>query len=713
MKLMKRLLKKNNRGLSLVELICAIAILGLATSAIGGAMVVSAKHYRRDSAEFEVQQEAQTTTNLVGDLIVDSTYAEWVPGDDKLKITNNGINYEIYMDDTTLKYFDGTNTGVLAEYVEDFEVVVPTDFEKDKNVKVNLSIKKDEKEYKASYNTTSRNGDLSNINDEELTVWLSVDENWVIEPNQELRFEVNAMNVNDVSEVGGLTVNTAGVPTGWSVTMSGNDVVVKAPDDASGYITFDVATVDTVAGNPIAHKEIRVDVRRVTGVQLIEPALISGVATKANAEYKVVANVYGSNLLKGDPHYDEGVYEYVNPYCVDFSVSMTGLPEGAVETDYYEVPAANKIEDNVEHPEMIIRLKQDMPEGSTITINGIAKHPEGLWTDVAAANSYNKASKGGVDVPYGIRREHAVHIICVDDPFVTADHGLLRGDDFFFNGERGLNAQLNLIATQRGISPGTLEADWFYRFAETGQAMSHYIRMVQDGEEDKINALETLVFHPDKAYEFDIIMVIYEKNTKKVVWPCDDNLLAPGTGFSESGFSKGWDADDGVNSFNDYGGHFPLDKVKINFKPMSELGVSAETMMIGNASSSGIKVVSVPQSAFTVEFTPTSMKPLTYHYRFKFFELDAYGNETEVSSIPGVNVQVDNEPRLTFQNNAYGRYKLGMVMTNSQFKNLNSNPYDIMNPTFTTVATDNNLGQSIQLYDDTQGCMFLQFNGTP
>ena len=52
-------------------------------------------------------------------------------------------------------------------------------------------------------------------------------------------------------------------------------------------------------------------------------------------------------------------------------------------------------------------------------------------------------------------------------------------------------------------------------------------------------------------------------------------------------------------------------------------------------------------------------------------------------------------------------------MTNSQFKNLNSNPYDIMNPTFTTVTTDNNLGQSIQLYDDTQGCMFLQFNGTP
>ena len=47
MKLFKKRIKGNNKGFSLVELVCAVAIFGVAATAIGSAMVVSAQSYSR------------------------------------------------------------------------------------------------------------------------------------------------------------------------------------------------------------------------------------------------------------------------------------------------------------------------------------------------------------------------------------------------------------------------------------------------------------------------------------------------------------------------------------------------------------------------------------------------------------------------------------------------------------------------------------------
>ena len=64
----KRILKLGNRGLSMVELICAIAIVSLLGTTVSSIMVVSANTYRRGAAETEVQQEAQLVANQISSL---------------------------------------------------------------------------------------------------------------------------------------------------------------------------------------------------------------------------------------------------------------------------------------------------------------------------------------------------------------------------------------------------------------------------------------------------------------------------------------------------------------------------------------------------------------------------------------------------------------------------------------------------------------------
>ena len=65
--------------MSLVELVCAVAIFGVATTAIGSAMVVSAQSYSRGTYELDVQQEAQITTNLIGNLVALTPMALFLP----------------------------------------------------------------------------------------------------------------------------------------------------------------------------------------------------------------------------------------------------------------------------------------------------------------------------------------------------------------------------------------------------------------------------------------------------------------------------------------------------------------------------------------------------------------------------------------------------------------------------------------------------------
>ena len=167
--------RKNNKGFSLVEVVCAVAILGLTSTAIGSVMIMSTKSYQRGSAEVDVQKEAQITTNLIGNLLIDATSVDYqeVSGVSKtLTINQEGTTYTLEYNEATdvISYTEqvtgGTPiSGVLAENVVNFDLpgFSAADFKANKNAKVELAIEMNGKNYEATYSTTSRNG--ASVND--------------------------------------------------------------------------------------------------------------------------------------------------------------------------------------------------------------------------------------------------------------------------------------------------------------------------------------------------------------------------------------------------------------------------------------------------------------------------------------------------------------------------------------------------------------------
>lgn len=63
---------KNNKGMSLLELVAAMAIISLLAGTVAGIIAASTKHYKAAGAEVDVQYEAQAATNQLQDLILNA-----------------------------------------------------------------------------------------------------------------------------------------------------------------------------------------------------------------------------------------------------------------------------------------------------------------------------------------------------------------------------------------------------------------------------------------------------------------------------------------------------------------------------------------------------------------------------------------------------------------------------------------------------------------
>lgn len=70
-------IRRDNRGLSLVEVMCAVAILALVSGIIGTVIVMSTRTYRRGISETGIQQEAQLAANSIGNLVKDACGIEY------------------------------------------------------------------------------------------------------------------------------------------------------------------------------------------------------------------------------------------------------------------------------------------------------------------------------------------------------------------------------------------------------------------------------------------------------------------------------------------------------------------------------------------------------------------------------------------------------------------------------------------------------------
>lgn len=190
--------KMNNKGFSLVEILVAMAILGVVSLAIYSFMNTGARLYQKTSSDADIQTEAQLVANTISDLIIDCeiniSYGETVsdrvpeytgtvsgsslPGgtnpdaDNILEIDNNNYQFLIIPDGEKLFYlerraqagsdtyeaYDLSKAQLLAENVTDFSVDLSRVSGKNKNiVTFSMTYERGGRRYSGNYQVNLRN----------------------------------------------------------------------------------------------------------------------------------------------------------------------------------------------------------------------------------------------------------------------------------------------------------------------------------------------------------------------------------------------------------------------------------------------------------------------------------------------------------------------------------------------------------------------------
>lgn len=376
MKWWKRLVK-DHKGFSLVELICTIAIFSIIVTSVGTAMVVSARSYQSGNVELDLQQQAQITSNLLTNLIIDSDRVVQASGETLIveKVESGVVvTYQIYYDEAAdIIYYktsaDTTGTPrILAEHVTGFTVSQDTG----SNVDFKLEFEENSRSYESDYHVTPRNGVTSGGAAMSGTASLFVENHLILEPGQEYDLNVRVLGTS----IQGFTIeNLSGCTDTTGTTVQALDTstvrINVGLGETNSEFHFDVKALD----GSIAPQPVTVFVRRVNAIN-VSGYMVSGTAYKADAEYKVVATLSGTNLDR-----EPGAWfdvDYVNPYTVDWSFD-SGFEEINRGTDG-------------NFPYIILKLKQDMAMGDSLKVTATALHPEGKYP----ADSDNKTNKSGL-----------------------------------------------------------------------------------------------------------------------------------------------------------------------------------------------------------------------------------------------------------------------------------------------------------------------------
>lgn len=346
---MKRLMSKKNllgaAGLSLVELIVSMAILAVVGVAIGGAMYVTSRSYTRNSAEINVQEEAQVASNLICDWLVD---AQEVTPDGagnpagvtsttlEIKHWENGnlVTVNIFRAGSDLKYTAKNDAGaiisegVLASNVTG--VSFTSKFKDTRNVQIALDFDVNERTYHSVTDSTSRNhdfiADAAGANNARPIITFDIpptrgssEFDVFLEPGQNdaqsASFTFNATVYNyDPSNTTFTVTDSTGHVHDVTCTFADNGtnvfpITCTTTDHAKieGQFTF---TATKTVTDPVNHtvsylidqKTVDVNIRRATECtfrdapsstganvdELTDSDVVSGVNGSANAEYKPV-----------------------------------------------------------------------------------------------------------------------------------------------------------------------------------------------------------------------------------------------------------------------------------------------------------------------------------------------------------------------------------------------------------------------------------------
>lgn len=511
----KQRLKKDRRGLTLIELVCAIAILAIISATVGGAMVVATNSYRSGTVETALQQEAQFTANLIESLIVDATDTVEYVGN-VLTIANVDYTYEITYDAgnqvlTYIQYITGDASSrasavsqMLAEHVSSFNVDT-SDFTHSRNVRITISMENAGKSFSTAYNITSRNDPNSGDPIEETASILCLD-NITLEPLQEYFFNVSVVGPANKGfhcyiepEADGMTDATATVVSGGIMIKIGESE--DGGDD--GLLRMYVVTDATNAHGPLKSRQVIINIRRVNSIGFSNFKLLSGSDKKADAIYTVTATPVGTNLEKvPGAAFDT---DYVDPNTIKWSLDMVG-GSGTVN-EYAEI--LNPPGDIMN--EVQVRLKKDITSGTILRIVATAYHPEGTRgtqqtnktsQKYGTVKDYVELTSEGIMTPRDdiIRRGGETNIIDVNI-----------GPDDLVKQEWDRNHPGQPMPDKDRYNGG-FTGNIYYRYKSTDDEHTsagypNWIKMAEQGSNDyfKINAADLAQMKFMKDYDFEIL----------------------------------------------------------------------------------------------------------------------------------------------------------------------------------------------------------------
>lgn len=411
----RKWLKLNNKGVTLVELVCAIAIIGVLSISVASIMIVSSKTYAKGSIEVELQQETQLLSNQIERLVQFASEASIGADSSELVIkqASSGKTYTLTYDSSLkeVNYTDGDTgtTAVLASSIESVSYSVPN-FEKDGIVIMYVVAQKGDSKFAGNYTISSRNiyknneipsGDIS----------MTITEAYVVEPNQ-------------TQPLTALMSDGSGI--NWGMTGNTDATTVLRLDPGTGKTTLLVGTNETAniiyltatsakkmpdGSTPMIEKTVSVFVRRVSDVELDFINDTTGNKTKTGRngdQYTITAKGIGTNLENKAPAMDDpgyvnedgtdGIYKTVSPEDVVWNIDVIKSGHsvyddvthkgkdlcGNYSDSYIDVVPVDTIY-TAGGPSLKLRLKFNLSSGDQIMVTAKAKHPLGGTTRV---NSY-------------------------------------------------------------------------------------------------------------------------------------------------------------------------------------------------------------------------------------------------------------------------------------------------------------------------------------
>lgn len=376
----------DKRGLTLVEVICAIAIFSMVIAMVGGILVISANTYHNGSTETVVQQEAQFAANKISDIVKDSVEVTFSGGEGEhgsygRLVMNDGVRkYAVDLQNGGKQLMYGeaeasiddaaiATTELLANHITGFTADTSA-FEQSHTVKIDMTVEADDREYVMGYHITARNEEVTTDSIVPVrTAAILAENRLIMEPGQSYEIPVTV-----IGTVQGIDVES-GDESQVHVSATMDSVFVTLEQTAGvneDSVAIKISTKEMDGVNPLASATVNVQIRRVKALT-VQSELISGTQGKAGAKYRFTAAVTEATpFLAKNPIavWDE---DYRNPYAVQWNYENQFYMNGAlgVFDDYFEVVEK---EEETSAPFLTVALKRDLVVGSSLLVEGLSKH---------------------------------------------------------------------------------------------------------------------------------------------------------------------------------------------------------------------------------------------------------------------------------------------------------------------------------------------------